>query len=234
MGNQNINCVCLPSLAAPQKRELEQELGQKPAGIGGQHDYLLQPLFHLNPEMVRNTSTCKLSPLPEKACEFRGHFTLELEAHDHWNLKSLVNGKCRNCPTSLSTRVWGPKGPRNMNGWTNLYGFLHGIQWILLHGLPRFESKSTSKRWVYHKSGRSWYFKNLNPWFIRAYFVEGRTWIGGNKIAFSWEFGHICLHTTLEGPWPLQTQFHISMVWPLDEFQGHSQFHGHARSLAMV
>jgi hypothetical protein len=24
------------------------------------------------------------------------------------------------------------------------------------------------------------------------------------------------------------------MVWPLDEFQGHSQFHGHARSLAMV
>ena len=32
-----------------------------------------------------------------------------LRACDHWNFKSLIGGKCRDCPTSPYTRAWGPK-----------------------------------------------------------------------------------------------------------------------------
>ena len=72
-----------------------------------------------------------------------------LRACDHWNFKSLIGGKCRDCPTSPYTRAWGPKGPRKFE-WMkrNLCGVLHGMQWIMLRGVLDIFVKTTSLRWV--------------------------------------------------------------------------------------
>ena len=62
----------------------------------------------------------------------KGHFTLKIKGP--WSPKSLIGGKCQDCP--LHTGAWGPKGPRKFE-WVK---YLHGMQWIMFHGLPEFAS----------------------------------------------------------------------------------------------
>lgn len=49
-----------------------------------------------------------------------------------------------------------------------------------------------------------------------------------NEITKCWEQGHICLYTTLEGPWPHKIQCHFCTVRPLYEFRMPLQFHAHS------
>ena len=55
---------------------------------------------------------------------------------NHCILRSLIGQKGWDRPSSLHTRRWSYKGPRNCNEWKSLQGFLHGKLWILVHGLP--------------------------------------------------------------------------------------------------
>ena len=98
----------------------------------------------------------------------------------------------------------------------------------MLHGLLNFALRSPQRDRSNTKQGDYDTAKSHNSGFIITYCVEGSTWIRWSwKSPFDWEPGRICPYTTLESPQPHRIHFHLSIVRPLDEFQGPSQFHGH-------
>ena len=66
---------------------------------------------------------------------------LSLRACDHWNLKSQWWKRLSLSHLSpLYTRGWVPKGSRKFEWMKNLRGVLHGMKWIMFHGLLDFAS----------------------------------------------------------------------------------------------
>ena len=108
----------------------------------------------------------------------KGTVDWSLRAWDYWSKISHC-WKCWDDPPSLYSRAWGLNGPRKFDWIKELHGVLHGMQWIMFHGLLYFCVMPTLKRvgsnW---KPGDHDTPKSHNPWFITAYCVEGPTWIG--------------------------------------------------------
>ena len=131
------------------------------------------------------------------------HFTLELEGP--WLLKSRIFHSWK-LPVSshlFYTRAWGPKGPRDqgtkeMEWMTNLRGVL---TW---HAK---DARTTSRRWVYHKSGWLQHLKNHNSWLIITYYCK-KARMNRMVITFGWDSSCIgLLHYTWK---PMTTQHSFS------------------------
>ena len=117
------------------------------------------------------------------------------------------------------TRAWGPvtneirgmqrlqlEGLRDMgswNGWTNLHGVLHGMQWVKFRGLLDLCQTSFKEVGPNNKTGRPWDFK-FSQHLIYYDLLCGRVHMNRmvNEIAFSLKTNCVCLSTTLEGTWP--------------------------------
>jgi len=63
---------------------------------------------------------------------FRTISHTRLKAHD-FNSSTLISGKGEAGPNSLHTTIEGPTKYVNARWMYNLYGFLHGIKWIMFH-----------------------------------------------------------------------------------------------------
>jgi hypothetical protein len=59
---------------------------------------------------------------------------VRLRAHKHYTSSTLIGGKGRACPSLLHTTVEGPTKYVNARLVQSLYGFLHGIKWIMFRG----------------------------------------------------------------------------------------------------
>ena len=107
----------------------------------------------------------------------RATFTLELEGMwpMEFRISSFPSGQSRDYPISLHTRAWEPQ--RSRNGWTNLHGILHGMQWIMLCDLPDCAS-SPPKRGGSNTKPRDHDTSNSH----HNYGVEGSRY-----VAFGWE-----------------------------------------------
>lgn len=144
-----------------------------------------------------------------------------LRARDHWNFKYVIGGKCHDCPTSLYTRDWGPKGPRKK--WMDEKNLCRVLQWhaVAYCSVVYWMFLSRPPLWggSNSKLGDHDISKSHNPPYIITTFVEGPIWIGLR----AW----VCMSTTFEGLGLHKVQSKYSMGQPLDEYQGPLQFHGH-------
>jgi hypothetical protein len=84
----------------------------------------------------------------------------------------------------------------------NLHGFVHGIEWNMLHGhLDYFQKPPLGGR--PNTKPRDHGTPNAhNRWFILFYRTRAPIGIEIHWNSICWGPGHIWLHTTLEGPWP--------------------------------
>ena len=82
-----------------------------------------------------------------------------LKALDHGNVRALIGQKCGDCPSSLHTRRWRPKGPKKSLWMKSLHGVLHGWLWIRVHGLPEFASNPPPRGGFDVNFGRPLLFK---------------------------------------------------------------------------
>ena len=90
-----------------------------------------------------------------------------LKAHDHCNLRAFIGQKGGDCPSSLHTRSWKPKGPKKTSWMKSLYGVLHGGLWIRFHDLPKFSCGPPPRGGPDTNSRRPWFFKMFCPaWHI--------------------------------------------------------------------
>jgi len=104
---------------------------------------------------VNNTLTlCGLGP--------QGHFTHKLKACHHCNLRALIGWKGGDCPSSLHTQRWRPKGSKKISCMKSLHEVLHDGLWIRFHGVPEFTSSSPPRGGSDANSGRPWFFNNFS------------------------------------------------------------------------
>jgi hypothetical protein len=80
------------------------------------------------------------------------------KALDLGNVRALIGRKDGDCPSSLHTRRWRPKGPKKNLWMKSLHGVLHGGLWIRVHGLLKFASGPPPRGGSYENSGKPWIF----------------------------------------------------------------------------
>ena len=122
---------------------------------------------------------------------------------------SQLGAHCTRAWGPLTIEIWGMpwlklEGQRDLgswNGWTNLRGILHGMQWVKFHGLLDLCQAPLKEVGLNNKTGRPWDFK-FSQHLIYYDFLCRRAYMNRmvNEKAFSLET--ICLSTTLEGSWP--------------------------------
>ena len=66
--------------------------------------------------------------------------TSHMRMCDHCILRSLIGRKGQDHPSSLHTRRWRPKGPKNLSWMTSPHGFPHDKLWMMFHNQPKFAS----------------------------------------------------------------------------------------------
>ena len=129
--------------------------------------------FHAHPHYL-----CKL---PQKCCKctpteaeneffndswiyrIRATSHMRLRARDHYTSSTLIGGKGRSGPSPLHTTLEGPMEYVNARWMYNLHGFLHAIEWIMLHHrLDCFQKPPLGSR-PNKKPGRLWQSKRLQP-----------------------------------------------------------------------
>jgi hypothetical protein len=151
---------------------------------------------------------------------------MRLRARDHYTSNTLIGGKGRVGPSSLHTTLEGPMEYVNARWMYSLHGFLHNIEWIMLHGHLDYFWKLLLEGRSNTKLGDHGTPNVDNRWFILFYHVWGHAWIELIEIAFGWGPNHIWLHTTLEGLWPHYI-FWRCLGTAFGHFFGLSQFHSH-------
>jgi hypothetical protein len=129
-----------------------------------------------------------------------------LRAHEHWTLNLLLVANAETIPLHFTLEF---EEPRKSEWMINLQGVSHaGMQWIMSPSLPDFLSIPTQRHGSNTKPGDKDTTKSHKTWNIASFCVEGPD--------------YICHYTKLEYQWA-QFSTSISMVQPLDVFQGPSQ-----------
>ena len=81
-----------------------------------------------------------------------------LKACDHCNLRALIGWNGGDCPSSLHTQMWKPKGSIKTSWLKSLHRVLHDGQWIRFHNLPKFLWGPPPRGGPHANSGRPWLF----------------------------------------------------------------------------
>ena len=128
-------------------------------------------------------------------------------------------------PFRFTLELGGLRDQGNLNVWRNLHSptmhAMDNVSWSTEPWAPPTSSRWVTKPIDYDTS------KSDRPWIIITCCVKSSHEQNGNEISECWKHGHICLYTTLEGPWLHKIQCHFCTVQPLYEFRRPLQFHAH-------
>jgi hypothetical protein len=158
--------------------------------------------------------------------QIRATSHMRLRAHDHHISSTLIGGKGGVGPSSLHITLKGPTEFVNARWIKRLHGFLHGIEWIMLHGHLDYFHKTIFEVGL-TQNRRPWHPELSQPWKCSISSCRGPACMKYIEIAFGRRSCHIWLRTTLEGPWPHSMILEVCWdgLWTLSF--GLSQFHGH-------
>jgi hypothetical protein len=119
-----------------------------------------------------------------------------LRAHDHYTSSTLIGGRGGAGPSSLPTTLEGPTEYVNARWMYTLYGFLHGIKWIMFHGRsvcfqkPPLGDRPNTKLGDYG----IWTLTTVDLFYsIMCEDLYEKNII---ETKFGWGTGHIWFHTT--------------------------------------
>jgi hypothetical protein len=148
-----------------------------------------------------------------------------LKARVHYTLGTFIGGKSGAGPSSLHITLEGPTEYVTTRWMKRVYGFLHGIKWIvLLVTWILFQNHLLGVGLIQNRKTMALRMLTTVGLFYLTT-CEDPTWI--IKIAFGWGHGHTWLHTTLDSPWPHNMILEVCWDGLQTLFFGLSQFHGH-------
>ena len=97
--------------------------------------------------------------------------------------------------------------------------YIHGMQWIMFHGLSDFASSPVQRSGSNTKEGDHDYLKSHDPWFS---IEKPPHELNGNEIAYGWEPDAYVFTLPLKTRDHTKFNFPFCMVWRGVEFQGPS------------
>ena len=157
---------------------------------------------------VRDVTLGNMTMGCESCWELWGPLHTRLKAHDHCILRSLIDWEGRDRPSSLRTRRWRPKVLKKLSWMKSLHVFLHGILWLMLHGLLEFALGPPWRSRIDANSNKPrsfvWSFDEIQ---------------GPSKLTWSWPLACVWSGLEYESPY---TGFRIPWLYSPDPQNEHT------------
>ena len=154
---------------------------------------------------------------------------MRLNVRDHYTSSTLIGGKEKAEPVQVrfTLRLRDQRSMWMQDGCEVYMDFLHGSDWIMIHGHLHYFQKPLLEGRLNTKLGDHGTPNVHNRWFILCYHAWGFAWIWIHCNSIWSRPRHIWLHTTLEGLWSHYMILEVTWNGLRTLSFGLSRFHGH-------